>query len=178
MRTDGWVGDRELDAGVVRALEALGEGLSHKPYVRWVPNPLTELWEFGWEGEYGEDVKGGARAALERHLSLPKKKQSAGRISMLHFIIEGRRPIFLIEGRDPTPRDVEELRRRDWVYRHSFEKAIADLEQSAMGETPEDRDSRILSLADAFANDETLYQMLEFGRKSVLVQGLKKEAAV
>lgn len=164
----------ELDEAVVAELERLGAGRTNKPYIRPVPNDDMPMWEVGWEGEYSDDVRQAAGMCLDRHLKLPVEKRRAGRISMLQFVIEGKRPIFIIPGRDPTTRDVAELERRDWEYRHSFEKRLLELEQQACGEDEDTKDKRIASLARSLADDVTLYQMLEFGRKSVLVQGMRE----
>jgi len=169
LRTSGWVGENSVDQAVVDALEAFDPMADF----RWIPGP--DLWEAGWWWEPSTIQRAAAHKALESHLDMPVQHQSAGRILSLHQIVEGWRPAFAIpHGRNPTTRDVNELRKRDWIYRHSFDKTLAELEEAVLGDSEETRDTRISRVASELTNDEVLYGLLTKGRHSVLVPGLKQ----
>jgi len=149
------------------------DGSGKGPYIRFVPNPVTLIWEAGWEGDFDPVVREAAGKQLEMHLALPVVKHRAGHIVMLQNVIEGKRPIFLIEGRNPTTKDVEELRRRDHAYRHNLDAKLAEMLEAASGESDEDRNARISRTAHELADDRVLYGLLTSGRHSVVVPGLK-----
>lgn len=162
------VGEPVLDPAVVEALQYFDPRADFK----WIPG--ANIWEAGWWWDPSEIQRKGAELALGHHLARPSRHHSPGRIMSLQAIIAGWRPAFAIPpGRNPETGDVEEMRRRDWHYRHSFESMVADLEDHAMGGEEEEKSEAIRRVAHELSNDAVLYGILTSGRKSLVVPGLR-----
>ena len=169
-----WIGHREPDPELVRRLKEIDPQADF----RWVPGPASRppIWEVGVWWEPNQVVRDAAVKALDRHTRLPTHQQKPARIAMLQAVIEGWRPVFAIAQRNPSDHDVEEFRRRDHAYRHSFERELEDLERRVIPNEAE-REQEISRLAHDLADDKTLYHLLTRGRRSLVVPGLRAKGA-
>ena len=111
-------------------------------------------------------VKEKVQAQIAELAKQPKEKIRHGYLAMLQQYVRGWRPIFAVAGRNVNGKDIEEFRRREYVYRHEFEQRLKQLERAVDrvdDEAAEDMDG----LIESWVHDT--YDILDRGSRSIVV---------